>query len=534
MTDVYSGFTTKKTPQHEKARPEQVKNSAGGFVFQITPEAQIRRFLILGTDKPTYYARAETLTRENAQVVIAYAQENGPRLVEIIKEISLAGRAPKQQATIFALAIAASTGNGTKEALAALPAVCRTSTHLFLFVKYVEQFRGWGRGLKRAVASWYTDKPAESIAYQAIKYRQREGWTHRDVLRLAKPKGVTGAKSAVLGWITKNGPAGEYLADIPEIVQAFESAQIPEANTASLAERYNLPWEAIPDAKINDPDVLRVLAPRMGMTALIRQLPRYSNAFAKTDPIWTLIADRLKDAEQVRKARIHPVNVLVALRTYAGGRNEHGKTWPVVTNVVDALDEAYYLAFGNIEPAGKRTMIGLDVSGSMGVAVATNLSARDASCALAMSIVASEPNVDVFAFTRRDGLSRGWSRESVLTQIPLSKRQRLDDVVRLSASLSPQFGGTDCSLPMIGALEKGYEVDTFIVFTDNETWHGSIHPFQALKMYRERTGIDAKLIVAGMTSTGFSIADPSDAGMLDVVGFDSALPTLIADFSAGR
>ena len=34
-----------------------------------------------------------------------------------------------------------------------------------------------------------------------------------------------------------------------------------------------------------------------------------------------------------------------------------------------------------------------------------------------------------------------------------------------------------------------------------------------------------------MDSNGFSIADPNDAGMLDVVGFDSATPALMADFS---
>jgi len=36
-----------------------------------------------------------------------------------------------------------------------------------------------------------------------------------------------------------------------------------------------------------------------------------------------------------------------------------------------------------------------------------------------------------------------------------------------------------------------------------------------------------------MTSNGFTIADPSDAGMLDVVGFDAAAPALIADFARG-
>jgi 60 kDa SS-A/Ro ribonucleoprotein len=36
-----------------------------------------------------------------------------------------------------------------------------------------------------------------------------------------------------------------------------------------------------------------------------------------------------------------------------------------------------------------------------------------------------------------------------------------------------------------------------------------------------------------MTATGFTIADARDAGMLDVVGFDTATPNLIADFSRG-
>jgi len=45
-------------------------------------------------------------------------------------------------------------------------------------------------------------------------------------------------------------------------------------------------------------------------------------------------------------------------------------------------------------------------------------------------------------------------------------------------------------------------------------------------------GIGAKLIVVGMVSSGFSIADPDGAGMLDVVGFDTAVPQLMSHFAA--
>ncbi len=95
------------------------------------------------------------------------------------------------------------------------------------------------------------------------------------------------------------------------------------------------------------------------------------------------------------------------------------------------------------------------------------------------------------------------------------------------------FGGTDCALPMLYAAQQGMKIDAFLIFTDSETWAGDIHPFQALRRYREQTGIPAKLVVVGMTSTGFTIADPADGGSLDVVGFDTAAPGFISDFVRG-
>ncbi len=63
---------------------------------------------------------------------------------------------------------------------------------------------------------------------------------------------------------------------------------------------------------------------------------------------------------------------------------------------------------------------------------------------------------------------------------------------------------------------------------------GHIHPSQALRQYREATGIDAKLIVCAMSASEFTIADPEDAGMLDMAGFDSAAPQVIRAFAAGE
>ena len=142
----------------------------------------------------------------------------------------------------------------------------------------------------------------------------------------------------------------------------------------------------------------------------------------------------------------------------------------------------------------------------------------------ALVTAATEPKHMFTAFTAAfSGLG-----PSGLSTLSISPRERLDDVVRRIDRLN--FGGTDCALPMLEATKRGWSVDVFVVYTDNETWAGRIHPSQALRQYREKTGIPARLVVVGMASNGFTIADPADGGMLDVVGFDTATPRLIAEF----
>jgi len=231
----------------------------------------------------------------------------------------------------------------------------------------------------------------------------------------------------------------------------------------------------------------------------------------------------LRDRERIRKARVHPIGLLAALRTYAAGRGVRGRgVWTAVPAIVDALDAAFYTAFENVEPTGKRLLLAVDVSGSMGggvVAGVPNLTPRDASAALALVTAATETRYEVIGFS------------SKLVPLAISPRQRLDDAIRAVSDLP--FMATDCALPMLYALAKKREIDTCVVLTDSETWFGRIHPAQALERYRRETGIEARLAVVGMVSNGFSIADPNDPGMLDVVGFDTATPQLISDFARG-
>jgi 60 kDa SS-A/Ro ribonucleoprotein len=529
--DALTQINLRTTAQNQQADGRQVPNSAGGFTFTLDDEARLRRFLFLGTDGGTYYVSQQDLTKGNAEVVLRMAAGRGADVVRIVREVSLAGRAPKQNATLFTLAAVTALGDDAarRDALDAVSVVVRTGTHLFLFARYVEQFRGWGRGLRRAVGSWYTDKSATDLAYQVAKYGQREGWSHRDLLRLAHPATQDPAMRAVFDYAC--GRPDFDSPDLPGLLTAVRALETATpAETVALIGEHPISWEMLPDRLVTDKTVWdALLAKGLPITALIRQLPRITNLGLARHPN---VAARLTDEGLLTKGRVHPASVLIAMRTYAAGRGVRGaQTWTPDRVVLDALDAAFYASFGTIEATGKRILLALDVSGSMMAPIGgLPITAREAVAAMAMATARTETGYEIVGFT---GGSTGhdWRRNTTLTPLTISPRQRMDDVLRATTGLP--FGATDCALPYLWAAEQGKDFDAVVVYTDSETWAGATHPHQALATYRQRVGHDVKSIVVGTTSTGFSIADPADTSSLDVVGFDSAVPNLISDFVRG-
>lgn len=556
---------TKSTPQSEPIPgSDQVENSAGGFTWQVDCWTRLRRFLILGSEGGSYYANERDLTTKNVSALRECLTVSGERTVEEIVDISDSGRAPKNDPAIYALAACAAWNDDDKTrklALAALPKVCRTGTHLFHFAAYVESMRGWGRGLRKAVAAWY-EQPVDRLAYQVVKYRQRDGWSHRDLLRLSHPVAPTDEHKALYQWITKIATHGELdkgaessallremLDKLPEHVVAFERAQgaTTPNETAKLIHEYGgkLPREALNTDHLNSFDVwMAMVEEGMPITAMIRNLATMTRVglLEPTASTTKDICAQLTDPERLRKGRVHPIQILIAARTYGAGRGMRGSnTWSPVAPIMDALDEAFYASFDNIEATGKRRLIALDISGSMWsgmVAGIIGFTPAEASAAMAMVAMKSGDPYEVVAFTtssERFGFGSRYGSappEAVpgLSVHPLSARQRLDDVLKYTRDLSGYMGGTDCALPMIYASQKGREFDVFEVYTDSETWAGVVHPSQALREYRNTSGINAKLIVHGMVANDFTIADPNDRGMMDVVGFDTAVPTLVDAF----
>ncbi|MCG6552746.1 MAG: TROVE domain-containing protein [Candidatus Magnetominusculus sp. LBB02] len=523
-------LSAKATAQSESAfGAEQVENNAGGYVFALDKWKILDRFLILGTEGGTYYVGESKLTADNAVNLIDCIKEDGLRVVRRIKDISLSGRAPRNSPVLLALAFCVSHAYADRvtvqAALGEVAQICRIGTDLFEFIDYCKNVtgRGWGRAFKRTIQNWYNQKEVSALAYQLLKYQSRNDWSHRDVLRLAKPVPTTDTHNFLYRW-----SAGKLASGVaePTILDGYFKIQsASDDKTASRIIRdYGLTHEMIPTEFKKSPLVWDALLEKMPMRAMIRSLGVMSacGLIKPFSDASATVAERLADKRLLVNSRLHPLHILIALHTYNAGAGMKGSlSWDVDTKIVEALDSAFTLSFGNVTPTNKNILIGLDVSGSMAGSMIPNcgnMSARDVGSALCMITARTEANYYVHGFS------------TTFLDLKITGKQSLTEVIRKVNALP--FEATDCAVPMLYALENKLDVDVFIIYTDSETWIGNIHPFQALQQYRlQMNKPAAKLIVVGMTSTGFSIADPTDPNQLDIVGCDANIPQIIYEFT---
>ena len=523
---------TAPTPQSEPV-DGQVQNSAGGYSFPVDDEVRMHRFLILGSEGGSYYASERELTLENIKGVRRRVQEDGIAAVKQIQDVSLNRRAPKRSPTLFALATAASFGDEETRKLAYqfMPEIARSGNDLFEFVKYADSMRGWGRMRRRAVANWYLDKTPAQLEYQVVKYRQRHGWTHRDLLRQAHPKPTTSTKSrkAILQWVTHQAvPNGVPSTNMIQAYLQIQEETDPK-KVAEIITKHKLPWEAVAPEMLQHARVWQALAPEMLDDVLVRNLGNLTKTGAITpmNAVWAV--QRIHGLVEVQydvqtglelPSKSHPLAILTALMIYRSGKSVRGSgTWEPVGQVVDALNQVFDQTFVHAPQTNKRIYLGIDVSGSMNSHTINNIpgfTARMAAAAMAMAVARREPNHYMAAFSHE------------MVPLNITAGDSLSDVVQKTSNIPMRR--TDCAQPILDALEKKMPVDCFIILTDNESWAGKIHPAEALRKYRREMGIPAKLIATALVANEYSVADPTDAGMMDLVGFDTSIPQLIADF----
>lgn len=380
--DVISGNVVQTEPVFGK---NQVENNAGGYVFETSIWTTLDRFLIIGSESPSYYVSEQKLTVDNLQNFFKCLNSDYKRTIDRMVEFSQTGRAMKVNTIIFTLAVIIGSkdiGNDVRQyAYSQMNKILNIPTHLFMFLEYVKTMRGWGRSLRRNVGNWYLEKNIDQLIYHLYKYKNRHGWTHKDVLKMAHPK----TDSKLLNYIfasitgTVNKEALSLLldeeVDQKRFLQFFTGYNFSEVvgddinKAIDLIKQYNFPREIVPTQFLKNPDMWDALMHNnMPMTALIRNLGNMSACgyISKLSDGAKKVCNQLRDEEAIRRSRIHPINIIAAYMVYTNGVGFKGSnTWEVNSSVDSALMDAFYASFGNVPVTNKKHFVALDVSGSM-------------------------------------------------------------------------------------------------------------------------------------------------------------------------
>lgn len=538
---------TRQTRPLPGRETDQIRNPAGGHVFALDLWRRLEDFIILGTAGGTYYVEAGELTADNVAVVHEAIRSDGPHAVALAERVSTARppRAPSNRPALFVLAAACAEGDTPtrQAAAAALAEVARTTEHLATWFGYYKQLGGKSNGhgtnirsrrsWRRAVSHTLMRDDVETVAHRACKAMQRrtpqgELFHLRDILRLARPDPVTPERRALFGWITGAVPddqARQQVRRIDDFLTARAVGSVAEARRV-ISER-NVPWEFLPDRWLTEPDVWDVLIDTIGLTALLRNLGRMTRlgTLAPLGDATRRVQARLTDTDALAAARIHPVSAYLALAAYRAGESparpgKEPQYWTPIPAVCDAVEEAWELSYGHTEPSGRRLLIAVDASSSMGwnqvlangTEVGTTYLVANTMAAIMMRI--ERGNAHCIEVTTE-------MRPSLVTA-----RTSLADIRRLRLP----GGGTDLAVPFTWARVEEVKADGVLVLTDNVTWAGDRHPSQALAEYRRRVSPVARLVVAALNPTGGSIGDPADPGVLNIVGLDATLPALVTEF----
>nr|XP_020507882.1 60 kDa SS-A/Ro ribonucleoprotein [Labrus bergylta]XP_020507890.1 60 kDa SS-A/Ro ribonucleoprotein [Labrus bergylta] len=522
----------------------QNSTGGGGCPWEVTDKARLCRFLCYGSEGDAYTAREEgQVSMEGAGALLSLLQDGrGAEVVEEIKRFSQDGHAVRPGPTFFALALCSqhSELKTRQAAFKAVKEVCRDPAHLFSFIQNKKELKEgmkcgiWGRALRKAVSDWYNEQDAMSLAAAVTKCKQREGWTHQDLLRLSHTKPANEAIALISKYVTKGWKevqaAYSDKENSEEVVKVLLYLEVvekvkhscDETEVINLIEEHKLEREQLLTEHLKSKQVWRSLLKEMPLQSVLRILGKMTSnkVLEPGSSEVQAVCDRIQSETELKKAQLHPFSILLTSENYKRGQGFQGKTkWEPDSSILKAMDSAFYKSFMNVEPLGKRFVVAVDVSTSLSSIVpGTSISTAVAAAAIAMIFARTEADTDVLAYSEGAVVPCSFSADMTLSQATV-------ELVKIPS------GSTDCTLPIAWATENGKAVDVFIILTNNPLWMFTASPVETLKKHRQKSGANSKLVMCGLTSIGHGIADTEDRGLLSVCGFDLGALSVIRNLA---
>ncbi|HTD29190.1 MAG TPA: RNA-binding protein [Xanthomonadaceae bacterium] len=481
-----------------------VRNEAGGLAYARSPESALALYAATGCLNGTFYASDEQQL-ERALQLCAQVEPG------FVARTAIYARQVARMKDMPALLLATLTTRDRDAFARAFPRVVDNGRMLRNFVQILRSGRVGRKSLgslpRRLVRQWLEQASVDAIVNAAIGNQP----SLADVIRMVHPKPADAQREALYAWVIGKAYREDLL---PEKLQAYEAFK-------------REPGEELPDMPFQYYTALQLTPSHwktLAASASWQTLRMNLNTFARNGvfadgAMVAKVACRLRDPEQIRRARVFPYQLLMAF-------NAIGTDLPAA--IGGALQDAMEVATRQVPVLGGNVVIAVDVSGSMQSPVTgfrkgstTAVRCVDVAALVAACVQRTNPDARVMPFNTQVRALRLNPRDSVMTQAR-----------ELAAMLG---GGTAISSPLARLNNERAKVDLLVIVSDNQSWSDTRHG-GATETMRQWAQIKARCPQARMVCIDLQPVASSQVverdDVLHVGGFSDAVFDLLAVYAA--
>lgn len=511
------------------------RNAEGAPAYALSEKAALAQYVVTGCFRGTYYATAAEQLATVKALTAAVEPEFVARCAVYAKE---AGR--MKDMPVFLLASLVTNSAAIAKTVA--PRILTNGKSLRTFVQMIRSGvlgrRSLGSFPKRLVLEALGRFSDEDV------FKASVGKTPSlaDVIKMVHPMPTTESRRALYGYLLGKSYDAEKL---PSVAREFEDWRSEKGRLPT-----RLPFEMTAPACKTTDDWIELAKAASWQTTRMNLNTFARHGVLKNDDMVDLLAARIADKDEVRKAHAMPYQLLAARRA-AGTRTTESQPKPSLissiwarltrgmptpanvaddrtmpTKILDALERATEIAVENVRPFRGKVVVCPDVSGSMqasltGMQNGSTSAVRcvDVAAMIAVTLNRIQNGTTIMPFDQKV------HDFSIAPSAPI-----LETADRLA-----QFGGggTACSKPIEAIIRRRIPADLVIVVSDNESWCDAqgrgtalLETWDLLK----RTRPNAKLACIDLTPHG-TVQAMDRRDILNIGGFTDAVFDIVRDFA---
>ena len=427
-------------------------NESGGVAYQFTPKHALAQYAVTGCLSNTYYASA----KDQLDKVLELCNDVDP---EFIGKVAVYARQKGYMKDMPALLACVLASKDVAVLKRVFPKVIDNGKMLRTFAQILRSGvtgrKSFGSSVKKLMISWLDKQTDDGLFKQSVGNNP----SMADVIKMLHPKPTTKSRETLYAYLIgkKEKVNKRYLPAVVKQYEAFKEGKTKEVPDISFLFLASLELDR--DAWIEIARNASWQTVRMNLNTFARHDVYESPEMIK------LLADKLRDGNEIRRARVFPYQLLAAYMNTEDGN--------VPRELRNALQDAMEIAVSNVPAFDGQVFCFPDVSGSMSSPVtgdrdeeqkgrgkhkgsASKVRCIDVAALMAASVLRRNPSAEVIPF------------EGHVVDLKLNPR---DSIMTNAEKLASIGGGsTNCSAPLALLNQRRAKGDVCMYVSDQESW----------------------------------------------------------------